>query len=329
MTNSRTDQKKPQGSEFSPLIKTALLDPWIQPSSFRILCLIHEMNLLGQTEIRPQHLSQATGICLRTTYGALQELENRNYIKRIKRPRKPSLIIANLNELIDPDDDDQSNQDDSGLHKLQRRILTKEKIFNSSREIIRRIEAKFRTIQIPGDAYLYARKRLIHQTAHMLKLHYAKVILAIMLADYYKTLNPDYQIVRAGGWIAKIASLPDTEISIPSGFAEFLESRLSEMNEEAESHQSFPFSQAPPAVSSEGPTPPTGAAHSTNAIGGVAYCPRCGEAFPDRFEAIRHHERTCVVRKGPIGALCQRCFRFVVDTDADRAFHRVFCGGQL
>lgn len=329
--HSSTVSQKPQS--LFDLYRQALHDQSLRPSTFRVFCLILDLNLHGTFEIPAPLLAKRSRLSLKTVTDAIAELVNKHYVIRIRQYRRPSLLIVRGGG-------EEGGASAGGLkqirflqrvsiilQKLRAVLLTKEEDFIlSSEAVLKEIASRYARIKVPVRSYLYSRARLIHQTAYYLKLNYAKVILAIYLADYYKSVNPDYQILYAGGWIAHIASLPESEIVIPKPFVRYLRERLKEEEKEPDLFEAPPPPPPPPAkppLRSGGRRPV-----ATNAANGFAYCPRCAARIPDDLGSIREHERTCRVRPGPIGSLCAKCGRFVMDHHDDRIVHDALCGGN-
>lgn len=288
-----------------------LRDTSLQPSAFRIYAAIVHLNSQGVTEIPIPLLQQMTGVGSRTAYHALRELEKRNYILRQLRGRRAPLLVAR----VEVDSQTEENQKDSGKQKTPSPVHTIRKKILNTKEAVARIQQRFARLVIPPSSYLSHKRVLIYQTAHMLKLAYAKVILAILLADYYKTVNSNYVVRFAGGWVAKMALLPEDKIILPNGFADFLETRLDQI--EREGHEE----RMPLLSLDQEPT-----AHRLMATATSVQCPRCACPLAD-LAAIRDHERSCIVRAGPIGEFCPECRRFIIESAADKEFHRMTCRG--
>lgn len=320
-------------SRYQSLFEKALTDSSLQPSVFRVLMYCLAENARGTTEVSLTEVAERLGLCLRTTYRAVWELEKRHYIRRVKRGRRPPLIIVQCpdGQENDPDDagdsksDVQENQQLKGLQKLRGRIHTKEQVNNLYKAALTKIAAVIPKLVIPQKSYLFFQARLIHQTAWMLRLNYAKVILAIILADYYKTLNPDYQIRYAGGWIAKMATLPPNAIRIPERFDMFLEAWLSSHREERPPIPDRAPSRFDP--DAEQPTMPDVPSRGVLLMPSF-FCPRCGRQIADDDLAVADHERSCPRGVGSLGDRCHKCGKFVPDDPYVRRTHEtIWCKG--
>jgi hypothetical protein len=287
-----------------------------------------------------------TGLCDRTVRTAIAELEELGYVRRLH----PRLLVLALED-VDRGKEEASEGGSGGAEQasknqavgrigkfLRRYILTKEEESKNNISTVLAKIGRVQRIKIPETAYLYARAEAVRRVTNTLKLNYAKVVLALLLAEYYKALNADYMITYTAAWIAKVASLPDEEIKVPGpAFVRFLEERLDEFRDVAPTLFDTPAPKASaqsrsspqkkgrsdtPVVSlpkipasgdggsDDGEPPPQRRsrpkakrrAYATNRqmyLGEpVAYCPRCGERIPDYVEDLMEHGKRCPMRPG-------------------------------
>ncbi len=254
----------------------------LSSSEIRVLLALSVLNREGIVEIRGLFLSRILGISEKTVYRALSTLEKRGYIKRVKRPYRSSVIKVQWDKLkLDiprvAEGSDTESHVASGEDPYRSK-LPSIYVHTILSLVINRIgKAVHQRVMIPNGSYLKPAAAVIQRTANALKLNYAKVIISIFLADYYKSLNQNYKILYPAAWIARMGTIPDEELRIPAGFEKFLEERLRSLEEEdAQIELSFPPDDDPRR----------------------RRCPLCGEWILDRkpWGLDKHMRHTCRAR---------------------------------
>jgi|GEM_PF-6326807 len=254
----------------------------LSSTDIRILIALADLNRCGVREIRGQFLCRLLNLSEKTVYRSLSALEKKGYIRRVKRPYKPSLITVRWEKLgaaprivEAPGEQVQPNQSNS-VH-VRTKVPSIYVHTNKLCDIRKRIERAVRSVVVPPTSYLYRRAPVIHRVAHALKLNYVKVIIAILMADYYKTTNPNYEILYPAAWIARMGTLPDEELRIPHGFPQFVEEKLPLLTEKREQIDlNFPPDDNP----------------------SWRCCPQCGEWVLDRplWSLDKHMRYACRAR---------------------------------